>query len=1073
MAKRASVVAMSEAADEDLEAQEELAPPRRRRRGRYLLLAVLLIGLTLAWAARERIANRIIAGQLDGRGIRADYTIEKVGVSQQVLTNVLIGDPGRPDMTIEKVVIDIVPTFGLPTVGKVVLVRPRLYGTYKDARASFGALDKLIFAKSERPAGLPDMELELIDGRARLDSDFGPVGIKAEGSGNLRNGFAGTLAGLAPGLEGGGCKGDAATLYGKLTSADARLGFSGPLRLKALTCGQQDLTLKDAVVQLDLRAGAEFDALDGTFALTTGALGWQGVRLSKSGGKGDFAFRNGDLTTRFALEATALGAGWADAARLSAQGFARSRDRLARFEGDGTVAAEGVRVGTRLDGTLAGLARSGKGTLLAPLAGQLRKVLASEARNARFGASYVLRGDGATTSITIPRAALRGASGADLLALSRVGLTLAGEGGPRLAGDIRTGGAGLPEIAGRFVRRGAGGEARLSMREFRAGTSRIALPSLRLVQERGGAVGFAGRATLSGDLPGGWVENLVLPIDGNWSGRSGLAMWRRCSPVRFDRLAIANLSLESRSLKLCPGKGAILRSDGRGTILAAGTSALNLAGKLGDTPIRLASGAVGLSWPGRLVARDIAVELGGAGEASAFKLAELEATLANRIAGRFAGTEARLGAVPLDVLEAQGAWSLAGGELTLSQATFTLEDREPDARFYPLVARDASLRLKDGRISAEALLREPRSDREIVRTRIVHDLGNGAGHADLEVPGIVFDQKLQPDTLSYYPQGVVALAKGEVGGQGRIDWTPAGVISSGSFQTDGLDFAAAFGPVKGVSGTVEFTDLLGLVTAPDQRLKIASINPGIEVAGGDVSFQLQPDRVLAVNGAHWPFIDGTLELLPTRMVLGAAEVRRYTLRVKGANAAKFVAQLELGNLAATGVFDGELPLVFDENGGHIEGGMLVSRPPGGNVSYVGELTYKDMGRIANFAFESLRSIDYRRMEIGMDGLLEGEIVTRVRFDGVRQGASAKRSIVSRGLASLPIQFNVNIRAPFQKLLGSFKSLYDPAYIRDPRTLGLIGKDGKPPPGPELSSPPSTQDSNISNAIQPPDSRNRP
>ena len=33
--------------------------------------------------------------------------------------------------------------------------------------------------------------------------------------------------------------------------------------------------------------------------------------------------------------------------------------------------------------------------------------------------------------------------------------------------------------------------------------------------------------------------------------------------------------------------------------------------------------------------------------------------------------------------------------------------------------------------------------------------------------------------------------------------------------------------------------------------------------------------------------------------------------------------------------------MFDENGGRIDGGHLTAQAPGGNVSYVGELTYKE------------------------------------------------------------------------------------------------------------------------------------
>ena len=46
--------------------------------------------------------------------------------------------------------------------------------------------------------------------------------------------------------------------------------------------------------------------------------------------------------------------------------------------------------------------------------------------------------------------------------------------------------------------------------------------------------------------------------------------------------------------------------------------------------------------------------------------------------------------------------------------------------------------------------------------------------------------------------------------------------------------AAGFGPAKGASGTVVFTDLLGLVTAPNQKLAVRSVNPGIEVNDGIV-----------------------------------------------------------------------------------------------------------------------------------------------------------------------------------------------------------------------------------------------
>ena len=99
--------------------------------------------------------------------------------------------------------------------------------------------------------------------------------------------------------------------------------------------------------------------------------------------------------------------------------------------------------------------------------------------------------------------------------------------------------------------------------------------------------------------------------------------------------------------------------------------------------------------------------------------------------------------------------------------------------------------------------------------------------------------------------------------------------------------------------------------------------------------------------------------------------------------------------------------------------------------------------MANFAFDALKSMDYRQMRIDMDGPLDGEIVTRVGFEGIRQGAAAKRNFLTQQIAKLPIRFNVNLRAPFYQLVTSMRSLYDPAYVRDPRALGLVGATGAP------------------------------
>jgi hypothetical protein len=269
------------------------------------------------------------------------------------------------------------------------------------------------------------------------------------------------------------------------------------------------------------------------------------------------------------------------------------------------------------------------------------------------------------------------------------------------------------------------------------------------------------------------------------------------------------------------------------------------------------------------------------------------------------------------------------------------------------------------------------------------------------------------------------------------------VSSTGSFSTTDMNLAAAFGPVSGLTGNIDFVDLLNLETAPGQTVAIREVNPGIPVTDGVVTYRLKPGLLMDVNAGRWPFAGGTLVLESTQLELGTDAARNLTFRIEGMDSAILLQKLEFQNLNATGVFDGELPMIFDQNGGRIEGGRLDSREPGGTVAYVGELSYKNLGAIANFAFGALRSLRYRQMEIDLNGSLDGEIVTSVRFTGIEQGEGATRNFLTKQVAKLPLVFNVNVRAPFYQLITSARSLYDPGYIRDPRELGLL------PGGPEV------------------------
>ncbi|RVQ68937.1 hypothetical protein EKN06_01570 [Croceicoccus ponticola] len=1028
-------------------AERQRLPSRRRR---YLVrtaiggAALIAVAFGAAWFSRVDIADRLIRDALEQYDLPVQYEITGIGAQRQVIENVVIGDPARPDMTAERAEVSIRYHFGMPTIGSVRLVKPRLYGRLVDGRVSFGTLDRVLYAgPSEEPFKLPDLRVAIDDGRALVRSDYGNVGIKLTGDGKLSDGFSGVMGAIAPRLSDGDCVARDTSIFGAIAIAKGRPSFSGPLRLGGVACEGKDFALGKSVLSLNVTGSDQFDAVRGKAKFAGGKLSVAGQSLGSVAGDIALSYGPSGFVSDLDLTGTDARLAGASLSRLGLDGAVRARDGFANISFDGGFKGVGLRPGPGLDGQLAGYEATAGGTLFAPLIAKLRRALADEGSRSKLDGEVKARFGPDRTTLTIPRAQWQGSSGAALLSLSRAQFTLSGRGAPRFAGHFQTGGRYMPRVSGRMEQTAGGqGTMQLALAEYAAGDARLAIPTMTVRQDESGFVSVDGTIQASGAIPGGRVTGLRLPITGGWRPRQGLALWPECVTPTFERLELASLTLQNQSLLVCPPKNsAILRSDGAGTRFAAGVPTVNLSGMLGQTPATIRGGPIGLGIPGTLVARDLDIALGPQATATRFHLSELTANIGDDVSGRFANAEIRLAAVPLDMTQASGDWAWRKDGLIVTNADLRVTDRQSDARFQPMVARDATLRFANDTITAKAMLHEATTDRTIVETDIVHHLSSGTGHADLDIPGITFDRTLQPDTVTRLALGTIANAEGTVTGTGRIDWNAAGVTSIGAFSSDSLDFAAAFGPVRGLSGTVEFSDLLGLVTKPNQRLAIREINPGIVVTDGYVDFQIERDLALQLNATSFPFLGGTLTMRTTRMNLGQTEVRNYVFDIVGLDAARFLERMELANLQATGTFDGTIPLIFDENGGRIEGGVLNSRRPGGNVSYIGALTYENLHPIANYAFDALKSLDYTAMRIGLDGRLEGEIVTRVKIDGVTQGEGAKKNIITRRLAKLPIRFDVNVRAPFMQLLSSFKSLYDPASVRDPRELGLIDVEG--------------------------------
>ena len=949
-------------------------------RRRYLWLAAVailpLLAVGIAWSQRQPIAKSMIDDELAARGVPASYEIVRIGTKRQRLENIVIGNPANPDLTAEWAELDTALGMSGASVKAVRAGGMRLRGKVVKDAVSFGAVDRLLPKPTGEPFTLPDLDVVISDGQLALQTPWGAVGVFAAGKGNLARAFTGKVAVAGPAFSGGGIKaGDAKGLF-DVSIKDRTIRFDGPAEFTSLLASGATL-------------GASRLALGGTSNESFTAL-----TLAASGG-GKLAAMPSGAAESYRLELAANRA-------LGQPGSANGRIWIEGFRPTGRELAQ------------ASAALSGEsGTPVEPLVARLRTAIAGLAQGGQAVLGFsCLEGRGCKAQPE--RFASR--SGAVVTGAGQ-GFAFGGESGLTHSGRYTLGGGGFPDATADLTINGGIWRANAIMKPYAAGGARLALSPVKLTYDRRG-LSFQTVATLDGPLGDGRVTGLSLPIAAN-GGASPLS---GCMNPRFERLELAGLRLAPATLRTCiSGKQARM-------------SAPRLNGMLGTSPISLAASSAAIGFgKGDFTVENLAVRLSGDSAPTLLDIAELRGRmLAGGATGRYTGVSGRIGAVPLLMSQGAGDWRFSRGVFT-TQAALRVADADPNLRFNPLVSNDFTMRFAGDVITAGGILRAPKSGIAVSRVEIRHVLGAGTGQAVLDIDRLSFGQALQPDELTPITLGVIANVSGSVSGRGQIDWTPKGATSSGAFRTDGLDLAAAFGPVTGLSGEIRLSDLLGLETAPGQSVKIAAINPGIAVLDGDVSYQLLPGLKAQIEGGRWPFAGGFLILEPTLLDLNQAAERRLTFRVEGLDMSRFIQAMEFENIAATGTFDGTLPMVFDKDGGRIVGGSLIARG-GGTLSYVGEISNEKLGSMAQFAFDALKSIKYNRLSIDLEGAIDGDVITKISFAGVNQApiqgvrASFPIPIKVTGLNNIPFIFNITITAKFRQLFEMARSFNDPSIL---------------------------------------------
>lgn len=1029
----------------------ERRQPRMGRIAAVAALALLVIATVILWSEREPIVRHYVDRELARRGVQARYTIAHLGPMAQRLDNLVIGDPAHPDLTAKTAELHLGWGITGPYVSGIEARGVRLNGRLIEGRLSLGEIDKLLPKPSGKPFALPDVDLDIGDARMRLLTPAGPVALSLEGKGRLSGGFAGTLAAVASNLAADGCRVMGANAFLSVSVTNREPAVEGPVRAASVSCLDRGLVADAMAVTIKAHLGETLATWRGAAGFVVGKLRYRDNRIAVLRGKADFAGdakeTQGKLSftsqeTRFALAS-------AEQAAFDG-GYGISGGDVLGLRGD--LMLDGASLDRAAVKPVRAMLAPAMGTPIGPLGAALADAIERATRRADVKASLDMQQRPEGGRLTLTTLDLTSASGAHARIGKGQGVTY-GWGkaaGLRVDGEATLAGGGFPDMRAILRQPVAGSPlaGNVTVAPYAVRNARLVFAPIHFSADPDGTTRVATTATIDGPLGEGRIEGLSLPIAGRFGRGGAFVLGEGCVPLRFARLAVAGTRIGPSRLPLCPIAGEALLARRAGGSLSGGAKLTSpkLVGHVGDTPLTLAARSIVMEagHPG-FVVDALSVRL-GAGEATTrLDVPHLDGVIDKQgLGGRFQGAAGQIVNVPLRLSDANGMWRLADGTLTLTGG-LAVDDAAPDPRFNRLLSNDVRLTLHNGAIQATGTLVEPESHRAIADVRIVHALSAGKGEATLVVPGLTFGNALQPEKLTRLTLGVIANVAGTVKGEGHIVWGPHGVRSNGDFETASLDLAAAFGPVTGLKGHVHFTDLLGLETAPGQEMTLGEVNPGVAVQNGTIHYQLLAGQRVRIESGHWPFSGGTLTLEPTELDFGHPVERHLTFRVDGLDAALFIEQFKLDNIAATGTFDGVLPMIFDQAGGRIVDGRLIVRRGGGTLAYVGEVSNADLGMFGKLAFDALKAIRYDSLLIELNGALDGEIVSRIVFTGIND--QPKEGQPSTGLlkdlTGLPFKFNIVVRAPFRGLMHTATTFADPTSL-------LHEQEAQPPVQPQES-----------------------
>ncbi|MFT9099374.1 MAG: YdbH domain-containing protein [Zymomonas mobilis subsp. pomaceae] len=1035
---------------------KEIKNHRLTKKHLWLLAGVILGGLLVGlWSQRIGLGRWLISREANRLHLKAHYRLTRLDPMAQQLDNLVIGDSYHPDLTAKHVIIHVMPTWRGLQISSIDLDTVRIQGHLDKEGIHFGSLDSLrsYLTTAGASSGLPIINLHLKDVRLRLRTPNGNIGIAMDGNGNLANGFQARLAASMPHFSSNACTAEKGQFFLNASVVHGRPFFQGPATAQNIRCNIGYWAVQNPKSIIEGHFNKALNNWQGTALLSAYEMAsFNGAPWQLSALKGHLALKGNDQKTQGRLEIAGkedmpwlTGGSW-DVSSVFNIPFKYSHDSQ---KNDPFLTTTHISLHNgQIKNDLKHFSISDD-IPLSPIVKQLKQALSKIAENISGETDITLDNKQGALKAALHKVLLTSPSGQSAQFLGAASWQAHRKEQPwDLKGDLNIKGQGLPTTKIHLLPVTNGifkGKIEVAPYRDDQNQTSLQLTPVNFYYDKQHFL-VATEANITGSLgKEEQVESLTIPLHIEGSNDQTLIN-KDCMTVHIARVTMAGITGHNIALPLCPVEAAFLQvRKGQFTNGGFQLEKPTITGEINNQPftIKLKSSFFSLARHYGEVSDLTFDEKGATGQDDThLHIEHVTGNLAGiKGAGDLTGISGHIGLAPLIMSNgaAHWEWQNKGGalesqnnsDIVLHGGVDIADANQASPRFLPMRAQDLLLQINKERIHITAGLERQIGMRwsHILDSRIEHHFSDGRGHVVLHVNGVAFDKTLQPEQITPLTLGVFADVRGIVQGEGRIDWSNKGVISTGDFKSDNLDFAVAFGTISGFNGKIHFSDLLNLKTPPEQIAGINEINAGIAIKDGKIHYQILPEKKIVIEKGIWPFFDGQLALDQAVLDFSHTAMHRVTFHVTNMDSAPLVDNLEMKNLFVSGRFDGILPLEFGSNSGKIEGGHLISRDPGGVVSYVGTVSNAHQGMLSKLTFDVLKGLRYKQLDIVLNGNLDGDFISSIHFGGVKEvKTTGSRSYLAREIEKVPFHFNVQVKAPFRGLLNAMRSYNDPRSV---------------------------------------------